>query len=76
MLATTIWENEGPSAATGDIAGAVERIAVSLYIDARKMGLTAPSAVQQVVEAVNGDVVNADVAPTGAGLDDDDLPFS
>ena len=76
MLATTIWENEGPSSATGDIAGAVERIAVSLYIDARKMGLTAPSAVQQVVEAVNGDVVNADVAPTGAGLDDDDLPFS
>ena len=81
MLASQIWEHEGPSGVTGDVAGAVERMAVSIYIDARKMGLQAPGgadqspaekAVRQVAEALDGEQVD----PSGAGLEDDDqLPF-
>ena len=72
MLATELWESEGPGGVTGDVAGAIERIAVSLYIDARKMGLTAP---QQATEKV-AEVLDGDVNPAGAGLEDDsDLPF-
>ena len=87
-LATQIWEHEGPNNPTGDVAGAVERMAVSLYIDARKMGLVAPGkpeaspmqeAVQAVVGAMDGQVEGP---PVSVGHDEkvvdpgDDLPFS
>lgn len=89
-LATQIWEHEGPNNPTGDVAGAVERMAVSLYIDARKMGLVAPGkpeaspmqeAVQAVVGAMDGQVEGELVqggssAPTVPAYEDsDELPF-
>ena len=59
-VASGIWDQEVVLGVTGDVAGAIERMAVSLYIDARKMGLVAPQqntgpmqeAVQKVVAAV------------------------
>ena len=90
MVAVGIWEHEGPQAATGDVAGAIERMAVSLYIDARKMGLAVPKvvvaqmdgpmqeAVQQVVRGIDGQVDEQQVALNAAADEDfgDDLPFS
>ena len=80
MVAVGIWEHEGPQAATGDVAGAIERMAVSLYIDARKMGLAVPSQatqdgpmqeiVQQVVQGIDGQVDEQQAALNAAGEDD------
>ena len=86
MIAVGIWEHEGPQAATGDVAGAIERMAVSLYIDARKMGLVAPveqaaqdgpmkEAIQQVVQGIDGQVDEQQAALDAAAAEDD-LPFS
>lgn len=75
MLATEIWESEGPGGVAGDVAGAIERMAVSLYIDARKMGLTAPNPVEKVAEAIDGEVESTGGGGGGAEFEDGDLPF-
>jgi len=60
-------------------------MAVSLYIDARKMGLAVPpqatqdgpmqEIVQQVVQGIDGQVDEQQVALDAAAAEDDGLPF-
>jgi hypothetical protein len=80
-----IWADYAPAETSGDIAGAIERMAVSLYIDCRKMGITGMPVDQleeegQVrVHVEGGELVESPPMPTeppNPGTEeDDDLPF-
>ena len=70
--AQSVFANFDLSAYPGDAIGALERMAVSLTIEARKVGLTGPGPEEKFLENVGED---GDPGPAAPPESDDDLPF-